>query len=219
MLLGHLNPLPIHCIAVIARRRFSVHGHPVDPPINRGPELQLEPTPPLHSTKSTPLEGPRGGLLPRLRPPRSATGSSSIRSLCRPPPELSTTTRAAVRRRKCRRRRGALRRSSPPPTDAEGHAEALGTLRSPCLAVVRRRRPPQSSGAGELLNLTCGTPMSASLLSLPRNVFCWRLRAKYVFPFELARFFPKRFLFSQFSPWNFSVSFQMSPWTETFITF
>ena len=54
MLPGHSNLLPIHCIAVIARWRFSVHGHPVDPPINRGPELQLEPTPPLHSTKTLP---------------------------------------------------------------------------------------------------------------------------------------------------------------------
>ena len=50
MLPGHSNPLLNHCLAVIARRSNPVHGHPLDPPINRGPELQLEPTPPLHST-------------------------------------------------------------------------------------------------------------------------------------------------------------------------
>ena len=66
MLPGHLNPLRIHCLAVIARRRFSVHSHPVDPPINRGPELQLVPTPPLHSTKTLPShwKSPEGAFFP-----------------------------------------------------------------------------------------------------------------------------------------------------------
>ncbi len=54
MLPGHLNSLPSRCLAVIARRSNPVHGHPLEPPINRGPELQLVPTPPLHSTKTPP---------------------------------------------------------------------------------------------------------------------------------------------------------------------
>ena len=33
---------------------ISLHGHPLGSPINRGPELELEPTPPLHSSKTTP---------------------------------------------------------------------------------------------------------------------------------------------------------------------
>ena len=158
MLPGHLNSLPSHCLAVIARRSNPVHGHPLESPINRCPELQLVPTPPLHSTKTPPshwksLEGvsfPNSG---RRNPPRDPARfapvrapppfnscqqlpyasalltRASIRSL-QHPPEFSTIARAAVRRRKCRRRRGALRRPSPPPSDAEGHADTLGTLRS-----------------------------------------------------------------------------------------
>ena len=54
MLPGHSNPLLNHCLAVIARRRFPVHGHPLESPINRGPELEHELTPPLRTTNTTP---------------------------------------------------------------------------------------------------------------------------------------------------------------------
>ena len=54
MLPGHLSSLPSRRLAIIARRSDPVHGHPLEPPINRGPELQLAPTPPLHSTKTPP---------------------------------------------------------------------------------------------------------------------------------------------------------------------
>ena len=62
------------------------------------------------------------------------------------------------------------------------------------------------------------TPLSASIL-FPLETFSVGAFGQIRLPFELARFFPKRFLFSQLNPWNFSVSLQMSPWTETFITF
>ena len=85
MLPGHLIPLPIHCLAVIARRRFSVHGHPLEPPINRGPELQLVPTPPLHSTKTLPShwKSPEGVSFlnsGRRDPPRDPARFAPVRA-------------------------------------------------------------------------------------------------------------------------------------------
>ena len=68
------------------------------------------------------------------------------------------------------------------------------------------------------LNLTCGPPLSASIL-FSLETFSVGAFGQIRFPFELARFYWNRFLFSQLSPWNFSVSLQMSPWTETLITF
>ena len=75
MLPGHLNSLPSRCLTVIARQSNPVHGHPLEPPRNRGPELQLVPTPPLHSTNTTPShwKNPEGAFIPnsgRLDPPR-----------------------------------------------------------------------------------------------------------------------------------------------------
>ena len=85
MLPGHSNLLPIHCIAVIARRRFSIHGHPVDPPINRGPELEHELTPPLRTTNTTPShwKSPEGAFFPnsgRLDPPRGPARFTPVRA-------------------------------------------------------------------------------------------------------------------------------------------
>ena len=68
------------------------------------------------------------------------------------------------------------------------------------------------------LNLTCGPPLSASIL-FSLEPFSVGAFGQILFPFELTHFFPKRFLFSQFGPWNFSVSLQMSPWTKTLVTF
>ena len=47
MVPSRLNPLPNFCLAVIARRSYPVHGHPLGSPIKGGPELELEPAPPL----------------------------------------------------------------------------------------------------------------------------------------------------------------------------
>ena len=54
MLHGHLTSLPSRCLAVIARRSDPVHGHPLGSPIKGGPELELELTPPLRTTNTTP---------------------------------------------------------------------------------------------------------------------------------------------------------------------
>ena len=66
MMPSHLNPLPNLCLAVIARRSYPVHGHPLGSPIKGGPELELEPTPPLHSTYTTPShwKSPEGAFFP-----------------------------------------------------------------------------------------------------------------------------------------------------------
>ena len=129
-----------------------------------------------HQSPARPLGGPRGGLLPSSGrpvpprpPPRFAPVRPSPAPKPRPLPPLATrritpssiwpsqlhptrssTTRTAVRRSKARRRRGARRPPPPPPTDTEWRPEHGCTLRSPCLAVDRRRRPPRLSGTGEL---------------------------------------------------------------------
>ena len=85
MLPGHSNPLLNHCLAVIARRSFPVHGHPLESPINRGPELELEPTPSLQSPNTTPShwKSPERAFFPnsgRLDPPRDPARFAPVRA-------------------------------------------------------------------------------------------------------------------------------------------
>ena len=176
----------------------------------KDPELAHEHTPSLHLSKTLPshqedleeVSSPDSGRpVPPRPPPRFAPVRPSPAPKPRQLPPLATrsltpssiwpsqlhptrpsTTRTAVRRSKARRRRGARRPPPPPPTDAEGCPEHGGTLRSPCLAVDRRRRPPRLSGADELRppfensNLTGGTRPSASQFFLnepfSEGVFC-----------------------------------------------
>ena len=78
---NHQNLLPNLCLAVIARRRYPVHGHLLGSPIKRGPELELEHAPSLHPTRTTPShwEGleevffPNSGRLDPLRDPARFT--------------------------------------------------------------------------------------------------------------------------------------------------
>ena len=85
MLPGHLSSLPSHCLTVIARRSDPVHGHPLESPINRGPELQLEPTPPLHTPNTTPShwKSPEGAFFlnsGRRDPPRDPARFAPVRA-------------------------------------------------------------------------------------------------------------------------------------------
>ena len=80
-----LNPLPNLCLAVIDRRSYPVHGHPLGSPIKGGPELELEPTPPLHTTNTTPShwKSPEGVFFPnsgRLDPPRDPARFTPVRA-------------------------------------------------------------------------------------------------------------------------------------------
>ena len=91
MMPNHLNLLPDLCLAVIARRRYPVHGHPPRIDYKRRSRARSRPrtiTPP-HKNHAKPLGRPRGGLLPQLRPPRPASGSGKIRSsACTPASQL-----------------------------------------------------------------------------------------------------------------------------------
>ena len=80
MLPGHLSSLPSHCLAVIARRSDPVHGQPLESPINRGPELQLVPTPPLHTSNTTQShwKSPEGAFFPNSG--RSEEHTSELQS-------------------------------------------------------------------------------------------------------------------------------------------
>ena len=85
MVPSRLNPLPNLCLAVIARRSYPVHGHPLGSPIKGGPELKLEPTPPLHSPNPTPSHWkiPEGVFFPnsgRLDPPRDPARFAPVRA-------------------------------------------------------------------------------------------------------------------------------------------
>ena len=63
-----------------------------------------------------------------------------------------------------------------------------------------------------------GADPHVTLLSPPKR-FLLAPSGRVRFLCGLARFYSNHFLFSQLSPWNISVSLQMSPWTETLITF
>ena len=114
-----LSPLssPAMADTPISRRRRSRRHH-----------LSLDPSPCLRAPPRHP------------RPPRFAT-----RSWTRPS-ALTELVPDRRRRSKGRRRHSARRRPPPPPTDAERWTDLEGNPRSPCLAVDRRRRPPQLSG-------------------------------------------------------------------------
>ena len=58
-----------------------------------------------------------------------------------------------------------------------------------------------------------------SLCFISPNRFLLTPSGEVRFLLALAHFQTNRFLFSQLKPWNFSVSLQKGPWTETFITF
>ena len=80
-----LNPLPNLCLAVIACRSYPVDGHPLGSPIKGGPELELEPAPPLHTTSTTPShwESPEGAFFPnsgRLDPLRDPARFTLVRT-------------------------------------------------------------------------------------------------------------------------------------------
>ena len=81
----------------------------------------------------------------------------------------------------------------------------------------RSLRAPGSSVG--VLNLTGGTPPRQPLFFFPLEPFSESAFRQMCFLLGLALFFRNHFLVFQTSPWFFSVSSQISPWTKTLITF
>ena len=139
-------------------------------------QFLMSPRAPSRSTQVRPPPPSR----PCQSPPLATRGLTPASISCmQTSPASSIHARTTIRRSRSHRRRGTSRRPPPPPPDAEWLPEHGGTLRSPYLAVDRRRRPPRPSGASEPRPASFefkpdGWDLPVSLSAHSRRIVFWK---------------------------------------------